>query len=85
MQLAPACVTVNVASAIVSVPVRLAIVGFAATLKPALPDPVPLAPLVTVIHGALLVAVHAQPDNVVTVLLPLPPAAANDWFAGEML
>ena len=77
--------TVKVAPAMVSVPVRLAIAGFAATLKPAVPEPDPLAPLVTVIHVALLVAVHAQPDNVVTALLPVPPAAANDCALGEML
>ena len=50
---------------------------FAATLKNAVPFPVPLAPPVTVIHEALLAAVHAQPAPAVTVLLPVPPAAAN--------
>jgi hypothetical protein len=39
------------------------------------PEVVPLAPLVTVIQLALLVAVHAHPLVVETVVLPGPPAA----------
>jgi len=56
----------------VSVPVRAAPV-FAATAKVTFPLPVP--PFVTVIHGTLLVAVHAQPAFVVTLTLPFPPFA----------
>ena len=37
------------------------------------PFPVPLAPDVTVIHDALLTAVHPQPLPAVTVTLPDPP------------
>jgi hypothetical protein len=37
------------------------------------PLPVPLAPDVTVIHEALLTAVHPQPLPAVTVTLPDPP------------
>jgi hypothetical protein len=77
-QEAAACVTVNVAPAIVSVPVRLAAIVFAATVNAAVPLPEPVAPLVTVIHGALLAAVQEQPVATVTLLLPVPPAAAND-------
>ena len=73
----PGCVTVNVAPAIVSVPVRLAAV-FAATLNDTDPLPVPVAPLVTVIHALLLTAVHGQPDVALTVVVPVPPDAVND-------
>ena len=83
-QAAAACVTVNVAPAIVSVPVRLEATVFAATLKPTVPLPEPVAPLVTVIHAALLAAVHAHPVGIVTSLLPVPAAAVNDWLAGEI-
>lgn len=76
--------TVNVAPAIVSVPVRLEATVFAATLKPTVPLPDPVAPLVIVIHAALLVAVHAQPVATATVLLPVPPEAATDWPVGVM-
>ncbi len=81
---AAACVTVNVMPAIVSVPVRLDATVFAATLNPTVPFPEPVAPLVTVIHETLLPAVHKQPVATVTVLLPLPPAAVNDWLVGEI-
>jgi hypothetical protein len=76
-QAAPAWVTVNVAPAIVSVPVRLVVKVFAATANPALPGPDADAPLVTVIHDALLVALQAHPEPAVTMLLPEPPAATN--------
>jgi hypothetical protein len=45
---------------------------------------VPLAPLVTEIHEALLAAVHAQLAPAVTVLLPVPPAEANESLVGEI-
>jgi len=77
-QAAAAWVTVNVAPAIVSVPVRLDATVFAATLKPTVPLPDPVAPLVTVIHAALLAAVHAQPVGMLTLLLPVPADAVND-------
>jgi hypothetical protein len=70
-------VTVNVAPAIVSVPVRLAAV-FDATLNDTEPSPVPVAPPVTVIHALLLTAVHGQPDVAATVMLPVPPDVVND-------
>ena len=49
------------------------IYGLGVTL--ALPLPDPLAPLVTVSHAALLVAVHVHPVGAVTVTAPLPPPA----------
>ena len=68
----------NVAPAIVSVPVRMDATVFAATLNAAVPLPDLVAPLVTVIQAALLTAVHAQPAAALTSLLPVPPAAVND-------
>ena len=63
--------TVNVCVAIVIVPDRV-VPGFAATLKPTVPLPLPEAPDVTVIHcGAPLTAVHEQPAVVVTVTVPV--------------
>ncbi len=81
---AAACVTVNVAPAIVNVPVRLEAAVLAATLNATVPSPDPDAPPVTVIQAALLVAVHAQPVAAVTVLLPVPADAANAWPVGEI-
>ena len=81
---AASCVTVNVTPAIVSVPVRLEATVFAATLKPAVPLPDPVAPLVTVIQAALLAAVHEQPVATVTLLLPVPADAEKDWVVGEI-
>jgi hypothetical protein len=45
--------------------------------------PDPEAPLVIVSHDWLLAAVHAHPVVVVTVKLPVPPAADGDADAGE--
>jgi hypothetical protein len=81
---APAWVTLNVFPAIVSVAERDELVVFAATVKPALPPPLPEAPLVIVTHEAALVAFQAQPLPVVTVTEPVPPAAATDWLVEEM-
>ena len=38
-----------------------------------MPLPLPLAPLVTVIHEAVLAAVHAQPAGLVTATLSASP------------
>jgi hypothetical protein len=81
---APPCVTANVRPAIVSVPLREIVLVFAATLNPAGPLPLPLG-LVTVIQGALLVAVQPQPVVVVTVVDPVPPAAATVRLVGEIV
>ena len=79
----PSWVTLNTVPAIVSEPIRLHVVGLAATSKVTEPLPVPDAPLVTVIHALLLTAVHGQPVPIATVLLPVPPAAVNDWLDGD--
>lgn len=81
----PACVTVKVFPAMVSVPLRLVVPVLAATLKVTVPPPVPAAPAVTVIHAALLTAVHAQPAAALTVVLAVPPAAGTDWLVGEIV
>jgi hypothetical protein len=60
----------------VTVPVREVPAVFAATFSDTVPLPVPVAPAITVIHDALLVAVREQPVVPVTVTLTVPPAAA---------
>jgi hypothetical protein len=80
----PASVTVNVLPPIVRVPVRELDVVLAATVKPMLPEPLPLAPDVTVIHEALLTAVHAQPAGEVSATVALPPFAPKLCEVGEI-
>jgi hypothetical protein len=66
----------------VSVPVRVGpVVG--ATAKATVPAPLPLAPDVIVIHGALLDAVHPQPAAVLTTIVPAPPPGFVVWLSGE--
>jgi hypothetical protein len=36
-------------------------------------------------QSALLLAVQVQLAGAVTLTLPLPPLAVNDWLVGEML
>jgi hypothetical protein len=63
----------------VIVPVRGLVLGFAVALKATVPAPLPLAPLVTVSQGVLLLTpVHAHPASVVTEVDPVPPAAGTD-------
>ena len=71
-----ASVMVIVAPATVSVPVRAAPV-FAATVKPTVPFPLPLAPEVIVIHDVVLEVDQAQLALLVTVIDPLPPGVSN--------
>ena len=77
--------TVKVLVAIVKVALRALVVVFAATLKLTVPLAEPLDPPVTVTQLAPLVAVHAQPDVVVTAAVPVPPAPPSAWVDGEML
>jgi hypothetical protein len=44
-----------------------------------------LAPAVMVIHEALLVAVHAQLEPVVTAMLLLLPVDGTETFVGDTL
>ena len=83
MQPTAAWFTEKVWPPIVTVPLRGVPFGFAVALKATVPFPLPLAPLVTVNHPVLLLTpVHAQPVGAVTVVEPVPPAAATDWLAG---
>ena len=75
-------VTVNVWPATVRVPVRGVPFGLTDTEKFTVPFPVPLPGVTPAIHGALLVAVHAQPGVAVTTMgVPAPPAALMVWDA----
>ena len=65
----PAWVTVKVWLAIVTVPVREPVEVLAATPTCTVPLPLPEVPEVTVIHEALLVALHAQAVVAVTVIV----------------
>ena len=65
----PAWVTVKVLPAIVTVPVRALVEVLATTTTCAVPLPLPDVPEASVIHEALLVAVHAQPVVAVTVIV----------------
>jgi hypothetical protein len=71
-----ACVTVNVWSAMVIVPMRCGPV-LAATENCVVPLPLPLAPEVMVIQAVLLAAVQAQPAAVVILTEPAAPAATT--------
>jgi hypothetical protein len=74
--------TVKARPAIVTVPVRAAVPGLAATEYPTVPAPVPLAPDVTVIHDAPLDAVHGHPLMAVTDTLPVVALADTDVALG---
>jgi hypothetical protein len=74
---------VNVWPAIVSVAVRGVVLVFADALNATVPAPVPLAPPVTVSHGALLLAVQPHPPNPDTFTEPVPPAAVKAWLGAD--
>jgi hypothetical protein len=46
--------------------------------------PLPAVPPVTVIHVALLKAVHSQPPPAVTATVPVPPWRWNVSLVGEI-
>jgi hypothetical protein len=81
----PACVTVNVTPAIVSVPVRDEVEVFAATLNvtPPFPDVFGPPPAVTVIHETLLVADHEQSVGIVTDTTRVPPVEVSESLVDE--
>src|SRR5205814_5750807 len=81
---AAAWVTVNVRSAIVSVPLR-GPAEFPATLNATVPLPSPDAAPVIESQDAFAVADHAHVGPAVTVTEPLPPPAAIEASDGEML
>ncbi len=74
----PACVTVSVCPATVSVPTRCVVLAFPDALKPTVPAPLPVAPLVTVNQPvSLLTEVHEQPAGAVTVVEPFAALAPS--------
>lgn len=75
---------VNTCPAAVTVALRADVVVFEATEKLTVPLPDPLAPAVMVTHDTASEAVQAQPDVVVTLKLPVPPACGIDWLVGEI-
>ena len=76
------CVTVNVVTATVIVPLRAAPL-FVPTENVTVPLPLPEAPCVMVMKPALLVAVHVQPVDVVTLTLCVTPAAGAEFDVGD--
>jgi hypothetical protein len=60
------------------VPLRLDVSALAATLNAAVPEPVPLVPVVTVIHPASARADHVQPAAVAIETVPEPPLGPKD-------
>jgi hypothetical protein len=76
------CTTVTVWPATTSVPVRDGPV-VASTARLTEPDPLPLAPDVSEIHGALLVAVQPQPAAAPTLTSSGPPLAPVVRLSGD--
>jgi len=76
------CTTVTVWPATAIVPDRDGPLVDAA-VNVTVPDPLPVAPEVMVIHEALLALVHAHPPPAVTATLPLPPAGGTVCVSGD--
>lgn len=76
---------VTVRPATVSVPERGDVDVFGATVNVTAPLPPVFGPPpeVSMIHDALLVAVHRQPAGIVTETTPFAPAASTDWLVGD--
>lgn len=56
---------------------------FASIVNRTVPLPLPLVPAVMWTHGSPVAAVHAQPVNVDTDTVRLPPAAVTAAFRGD--
>ena len=80
---APSCVTVTVCPPIVIGAVRVVVALLTPTVKRTVPGPLPVLPLVRVIHPSPALAVHGQPFATLTPMLPLPPAAGTVWSVVE--
>ncbi len=78
------CAMVAVCPAIVTAAVRAEAVVLTLTLRLTLPFALPLAPISTVAHDALLDALHAQPEPAVTAMAAEPPEDASVCEAGEI-
>ena len=74
--------TVTVCPAIVNVLMRAVPVVFAAMLNVTEPMPDPLAPVVTVIHDAVVVAVHEQAVPAMTLTVRLVAIASTAKLSG---
>ena len=72
----------TVCPATVIVPVREAADALAATEKVTVPSPVPDPPVLIVMNGELLTAVHEHPGSAVTPTVPVPPEDGNDARLG---
>jgi hypothetical protein len=79
----PACTTVDVWPAIVTVPRRSAS-AFAPITSCTVPLPDPAPPEEMPIHGTLLPAFHEQPAGAVTPTDAFPPPLPTSWLAGEI-
>ena len=84
MQDAAACETLKVWPATVPVMVRVVVLVFAATVNVSDPGPVRPVPFWNVRAVLALVALHAQPVCVVTLMVPLVPAADALVLVGLM-
>ena len=84
-QVTPACVTVTVLPAMVSVAERLDEVVLATTLSETVPLPLPEAPALTVSHDALLAAVHPHPVVPVTDTEKVPAPDVIDCVVDDTL
>ena len=78
------CVTEKVRPPMTSAEVRAAPVVLAAAVNETVPGPVP-PDGDTVSQLAPLAAVHAHPAEVVTPVVPLPPAAGTHWLLDPRL
>ena len=69
----------------VNVPERAVVLVLGSTVKLTVPLPVPFLPLLMVIKLELLTDFQAQLFGVVTLNIPLPPAALKDCAVGVMV
>jgi hypothetical protein len=82
LQVLPACDTVKLRPPTVSVPIRAKDAVFGATVYWTVPSPSPGEPAPIVIHGTLLDAVHPQPSELDTSIVPVDPAALIEIDVG---
>jgi hypothetical protein len=81
----PSCVALKVLPAIVIVPLRGVLPGFAAAFNVTLPLPDPLEPAMTVIHEAWLVAPQVHPASAVTATVLDSPSGAKSFEPGAIV
>lgn len=77
-----ACVKVKTAPPTLTRPVRELLVVLRATVIVTLPLPEPVLPPATLIHGTVLLVVHAQAESVLTEKVRVPPLASMVSFEG---